>query len=746
MNPTDFIMQYNKAIQNTSDIKNNLDVFGEEDDFDFMDFFGDEDNVQEKQQVTKMEEDDFAFLDDDIFENDEEQESTATMDSFIVNDTVTKAFIQSVTVKKTEASSLQTATLKDTFFRDLYNDDYDIVQGNIIDTFYKAFGILYQSEYSALSKYLHIYYGIKLDTEELQDLDSILNSETLPFVRLPYRNVTKGEILLMCLNRSEDYFKKEIFEKYSLEARDTNLLLQLMQRRNLNEDFLKKFSYDADVLNAYLYLEFKDEFDLGEFTEVIKNPNNINTFLEVVSNGPEDFRKLCTIENFNEIYAYVERAQSPEMVELVHKYACSPYLFEIIKAFSLGIYSKEFIHNYLLVKTPLTDFAAAEYGQGLLPESLLMNFKGNYYLTKCIVDMQSLYLDINLIKELISDPEKLVSLSNYMVCLLDNYHLGNITYDDYKRYLLLLGLQQNYKFIQTVLEKGTQLQSFNAFWFNRLLERYGASNVVMPVGIGDLIVIRSENSGSKDIILSVQDLMCRVHKVSEIIEEKLGADFNLSITANGIILYKVGLDIEDMSQKSMQLYAFARSSINNYLTNADSCHVNKFVELPSVLTILESNFVQPLQQYDVLEQNTIDLAMNIKDYMNYDKLLSLIAIRYPEFLPLVNSVYVSVLLKILQRIVLLPQRGLIHFNFLHMFFRVAFKNKYIANFNVTDSVFSRIGDVLLVETIGVVGYACCPLREILLHFDDYIEKLAKNSTRITLDLVDFDKIVVRRFE
>ena len=449
----------------------------------------------------------------------------------------------------------------------MYDDDYEIVQDDVIETFHKAFGILYNDEYSAFSKYLHIYHGIRLTSEELQDLESILNSETIKLVRLPHRNVTKGEILAIQLQKDATFFDSNAIKEFSLEARDTSLIIQLEQQGKLKYDDLKKYAFNEDVLNAYLYLVFRDEFDVSEFSNVIKTPQNINAYVEIVTNGPVQLRSLLSLDRFDEIYSVVKHNCSDEMLNLVTKYKNSPYLFEIVNAFSLGVFSEEFISSFLMEKSKINSFAAADYGQGLLPTSLLNNFKGNYYL-----------------------------------------------------------------------------------------------------------------------------------------------------------------------------------SINTYLQNAEECSKNKFIEIPSILNILESNFIQPLQQFDILEQAAIDLSMNIKEYMNYDKLLSLIKIKYPEFLPITNSMYISILLKIMQRIIMLPQRGLIHFNFLHMFFRVAFKNKYIANFNVTDATFNRIGDTLLVETIGVVGYASCPLREILLHFDDYINKLAANSTRITLDLVTFDKISIRRFE
>lgn len=742
MNPADFIKQYDKVIQDSNTAQNTVD---EEDDFGFMDFFGDADEDVSSETETAEEDDDFAFF--DLDEDDEACEPTQELAGTTQKETKSiESFIKSVTIEKSSVDTLQANNLREAFFKDLYDDDYEIVQDDVIETFHKAFGILYNDEYSAFSKYLHIYYGIRLTSEELQDLESILNSETIKLVRLPHRNVTKGEILAIQLQKDATFFDSNAIKEFSLEARDTSLIIQLEQQGKLKYDDLKKYAFNEDVLNAYLYLVFRDEFDESEFSNVIKTPQNINTYVEIVTNGPVQLRSLLSLDRFDEIYSVVKHNCSDEMLNLVTKYKYSPYLFEIVNAFSLGVFSEEFISSFLMEKSKINSFAAADYGQGLLPTSLLNNFKGNYYLTKCIVDMNSLYLDTDLVKPLISDSEKLVVLHDYVVCLLDNYHLGNITYDDYKRYLLLLGLQQNYKLIQTILKNGVQLVSFNVFWFTNFLARFGVENIALPSGIGDLLVVRSDSKGNNDQILSVQDLLCRVHKVLEIIQDKLGSDFNLSVNSHGLVLYKAGLDIESMSQKTMQLYAFANSSINTYLQNAEECSKNKFIEIPSILNILESNFIQPLQQFDILEQAAIDLSMNIKEYMNYDKLLSLIKIKYPEFLPITNSMYISILLKIMQRIIMLPQRGLIHFNFLHMFFRVAFKNKYIANFNVTDATFNRIGDTLLVETIGVVGYASCPLREILLHFDDYINKLAANSTRITLDLVTFDKISIRRFE
>ena len=49
-----------------------------------------------------------------------------------------------------------------------------------------------------------------------------------------------------------------------------------------------------------------------------------------------------------------------------------------------GVFNAEFIELNLREKSKIHDYMAQDYASGILTDSLLCNFKGNYYLTKAV--------------------------------------------------------------------------------------------------------------------------------------------------------------------------------------------------------------------------------------------------------------------------------------------------------------------------------------------------------------------------
>lgn len=728
MNTEDFIKQYNSSIKAQS-----ADVVDDFDDFSFMDVFGDTEVVEAPSETII---DDFSFFDELI-------EEDAVPEQSMVEQNVFAQHLQSVTVNKS-SNNYDTAGLENLFFRDLFEDDYEIIGSDVISTFNKAFNKKVSSREAALQQYLHIYYGVQLEESDIASIEGIVTKGLLELSQFQYRNTDVGEILSIHRYKDKEWFDSSILKKFSLESKDTNLLIELMQANRISTSELLMYSRDTDVLNAYINLVYKHKFHKETFDVVIQDKNNLDCYLSVIDSDRvqdieflvhrADFHKFHRDENFNNL-----TSDDIAFLQTVN----TVYLFEVYKARCAGVCHHGFIEQYLQVKSPINDFIAKDYMSGNLPMNLLQNFRGNYYLTKCIVDMRAHNLDTERVKPLIADSALLQNLIVFLKFILDKYHLGEITYSDYRLYLSLLSLPQNDKLIDNVIKNmigAEKVLSFNAFWFSSFMRRIGVSRIDLPKGIGSVLVIHTEDAG-KDIYLSTQDMICRVHAVMSKVDELLGSDFSVAVMAHGIILSK-GSSLETVNFEAMQYYAMAKTSLENFMLATECCRTNKFTELPDVSKILENNLVGALQGNTAISENAKKLLMNLPNYLDYDKLINMVNTRFLAYRGILSSDYIIICLQIMKHIVLMKHEGYMQINFLHMLLSTLFSKRYRQGFATNNYQFINMNTSVTIETVGVVGFSHNRINDIIDDLDNYVKELTQYET-ITVELVTNDTIRVR---
>ncbi len=745
----EFIKQYNNAIDQQTEKIDSVDI----DDFSLMDAFADIEPNSES-----LEEELFGFNDFDEFDEliDKSSENTdftveytgnsnnlsentnIAAKKFIEKDT----YIQSVSIEIFD-NKQTVSNIRETFFADLEEDDY-VVGGDILSTFNRAFNKEETDEDNALLQYIHIYYGIQLNKEELEQVYNILNKDLLIACAFPYRNTDVGEIVSIQKALGCDWFRLEILKKYSLESKDTNMLIDLMKEGHICEDRLSKYSYNADVMNSYLWLEFRGLFDEDVFDNMRDNPDNLSAYVASVMNPYfNDFKSLFYRKDYCRFYSLLEDLPVVEQgaIELLESYNDSPYLYEVFSAKMKGVFNAEFIELNLREKSKIHDYMAQDYASGILTDSLLCNFKGNYYLTKAVVELRFLNLDTDMLKPLLCASESLQNLNRYMIMLLNSYIEGFLEVEDYKRYLLLLGLPQNDKLIESVL-RFPQIYPFNVFWFKSFLSRVDLSDDGLLDKMGDVLLIHSDKSGKNDSFFSVQDLICRVHYILNIINDMLGSGYSVICTEDGIILCASGLSSDTVDFEQMRQYAMIANSLDNYLFNTEEQKTNRFEQIPPITKVLESNLVAPLQEYTELSPQTEKLIMDLKGYMNYDKLIGLIKTQRPTYVGIINSRLSTISLKILQKIIYLKHNGYLQLNYLNLLFSVVFGKKYIQGFSNKDQNFIDLNESLIIETVGITGYANCTMKEIINSLDDYMNKLVTFKA-LTIELNSNDRICIR---
>ena len=732
MNTADFIEQYNASIQ-----KQSVTVEDDFDDFSFMDVFGDTEIVEEEKTVTT---DDFSFYDDLI---EEEPVVSEKKDTEIVP--VFTQHLQSVQVEVSTANKV-TEGLEGMFFQDLLEDDYEIYSNDVISTFSKAFNINVNTKEEALQKYLHIYYGIQLEISDIREIEHIASKQLIELSKFQYRNTDVGEIVSIHRYMNEEWFDPVILKKFSLESKDTNLLITLMLQSRISSAELLEYSKDADVLNAYLNLVHKRRFYKETFDIVIRDKNNLDCYMELSETGfSEDMLFLIHRDDFYEFYRDEGFQHLTEEDIAFLKNVNTAYLFEVYKARCAGVCHLSFIEQYLKEKNKINDFIAKDYMSGELTIGLLKNFRGNYYLTKCIVDMRKYQLDTERVKPLIAEPALLQNLIVFLKFILDKYYLGEITFNDYRMYLALLSLPQNDKLVENVIKNMInvgKVKSFNAFWFSSFLRRIGVPKIDLAKGIGSVLLIHTADTG-KDIYYSTQDMICRVHAVMSKVDEVLGQDYGLAVTANGIILCPSGT-LETVDYDVMQQYAMARTSLENYMLSADCCRSNKHSELPDVSRILESNLVNELQQIDVVEENIKKLLLNLPGYLDYDKIINIVCARFSAYKGILRSNYIIICLQIMKHIIFMKHEGYMQINFLHMLLSTLFSKRYRQGFSTNNYQFINMSTSVIIETVGIVGFSHNRIGEIITNLDSYVNGLTQYEN-ITVELVANDTIRVRGY-
>lgn len=749
MKVEEFIKQYNDAIEQQTKETDSVDI----DDFSLMDAFADIELDEEKSEHELFGFNDFDEFDEFINNQGENIDSavdrTETGDNSLENTTkldekIAKkdTYIQSVSIEIYKDTQ-NINTLRESFFADLEEDDYEI-DGNIISTFNKAFNKEETDENSVLLQYIHIYYGIQLNSEELQQVYNILNRGLLKVCVFPYRNTDVGEIVSIQKSLDFEWFDLEILRKYSLESKNTNMLIKLMERGQIYENRLNKYSYNADVMNSYLWLEFRNLFAEEIFDNMLDNTDNLSAYVSSVMDPYfNDFSSLFYRKDYYRFYNLLKGCPSiePDAVILLQNYENSPYLFEIFSAKLHGIFNAEFIELNLSERSVIHDYMSNDYASGILTNSLLQNFKGNYYLTKAIIELKDLGLDTDAVKPLLCESENLQNLNKYMNMILNSYISGILEFEDYKRYILLLGLPQNDKLIESVL-RFSEIYSFNVFWFKSFLSRIGLSDAELPSKMCDVLLIHTSKNGTNDSFFSVQDLICRVHHVLNVIDDKLGTDYSVISTEDGIILSASGISSDTVDFEQMRQYTMLANSLDNYLFNTGEQKTNKFEQIPPITKVLESNLVGPLQEYTELSPQTEKMIMDLKGYMNYDKLISLIKIQRPTYMGVLNTRLSIISLKILQKIIYLKHNGYLQLNYLNLLFSVVFGKKYVQGFSNKDQNFINLNESLIIETVGIIGYASCTMKEIINSLDDYMNKLA-SLRALTIELNSNDRICIR---
>lgn len=733
MDVKEFMKQYDASIRelNGTEQENNVQM-------DDMDLFADVD-TQNSLII-----DEFEFADESWEDNDSvnsEITETAAQAEY-ENTNPTCKLLKSVTVEVYKEPTGNALNLRESFFQELYEDDYDVQYGDVVGTFKDAFHLDVADEYEALQQYVHIYYGIQLDKSVVRENEDWLNRNNLSSARFPYRNTDVGEIRSISKSMEEPWFDLELLQRYSLESRDTNMLIELMCQNKLDKTLLEEYSFDAEILNAFLCLVYRDRFNKALFDRILNgDKKNVTAFVNSISN--EQLQKLefiYTHKDYYRIYAELEDSCiTDDVLQLLQDYKKSPYLYYVLAADKKGQTNRDFIQLYLLEESPLHTFMAEDYGKGSLNKKYLDNFKGNYYLTKAISDLQFFDIGTDLIKPLIENSDNLKVLDKYLKSIINAQVTGSIDQKDYRRYLLLLGLPQNDELIKLIMDND-KLYTFNKFWFNTLFSKLGVQGVALSDDVGDIVLVHCDDTGKKDSYFSVQDLICRVNFVLEKINA-LG-NYTIQTELNGIIFLAEGLSFDSVQSNEWNLYSMANSSFENFLFNSEVTKSNKFQDIPDITRIIESNLVSELQKFESIPENVQKTIFNLKKYMEYDKILSYTKIKHPRFMGIIQSKYFNVCAQILGMVLPLTHNGYMDLNFLNILLKLVLKERYSSRFSAKDYNFVNLSGAVIVETTGILGFASCSLEQIVNNLDVYIAGLLKMNS-VSMELTDVNKICVR---
>ena len=710
----------------------------------------------------------FSFPDFDIAEGDFGEDllecTTNFTEEYVRNTTVAENYsIKSISVvplcksnvfdMKLSAMGIDPndlSWLERSFIDFFTKNDFEIITSDniFVDTFNMAFpSIRVESKERALQQYLWVHFGFKVDGDTFLEYCTDLDEEFLHAVNVPYRELTAGEISTVKRLSKEEYFEFNLLKLFSLEPRDTSLLLRLLENNNRVLEELVRYCTNKDALNAYLILKNENLYDSQSFEKAMLSGTSIDTYVELCLSGSSgvEILALSGRADFDKIVSIV-RGNNKDARRILSKYGSCEFLTSVLNAFYADRHCAEFVDNYLCVPNELAARMAADYESNAVPGKYLVYFKGNYYLSKFFGDMDALELKLEQVQENLKVGTNLNELFAFARAIIKANLMGTLSNRDYKRFLCVSCLQKSADFFSDYMRlSGETVLGFNKYWFSKLLTKLYGKTPELQNDIGSVLAI---GIADKQEFSSVLELIARLDSFVEELDTKfLGKEIAFTILPGdcGIGLYDRASSNYRFEQELVSSAFRSTTSLDSYI---DSPRSTACKERSQVTQLFKCNFINVASKVGSVSDNAKQFeSCSVKSYLKYDRILSSLQSQNVDYLGALQSANFKTLLDILLLVNHISNRGLHDYYFLDVLFRGSYKDRYnrgpanLQNFEVIKSI----------DIIGIAGYLGISFKDFISNLDtilsrlnmlDNIRMLADSTTgKITIKGSCYDEIV-----
>lgn len=224
-----------------------------------------------------------------------------------------------------------------------------------------------QVELSVLAQYLKVTRNVNLAPEFLQ---YYINFPTDFFdkIAFTFRTASHKEIEMISDCYDKPWYKDYIIPLFSLEEKDTPLLIKLMQKGDFNEKEALQYTNDLNKLNEYLTLKLNGGYVQNIFDKIGNNKEDIElyrSFVNVI--GDSDiaqtlFTKSCDDKliisdclqkihkNFPNNQILLQNGTTINLLDFLNRYENDVYFIDLFKGLSKGIFDMELYNVITLVQ------------------------------------------------------------------------------------------------------------------------------------------------------------------------------------------------------------------------------------------------------------------------------------------------------------------------------------------------------------------------------------------------------------
>lgn len=606
--------------------------------------------------------------------------------------------------------------------------DYTCDNFNYVDALKSVFNC--STKEDVIVGWLNAVFGIitdvPFDAEVLR-----LSHSFIEAVYPPFRRMYFSELLILASYINDPLFDPAIMKVFTLESRDTGAIAQLMKLGKFVPEEALVYTGDLDIFNAYLSLKISDKYQKEQFDTVMGIQGNLNNYTKAMLSG-DTWAFLGNHKDFNDILNVIHDCDELQK-EDIQDYAQNPWLLDIVKAYKLGLFSKQFIDMFLVKENRFAEQMAKEYGLARLDKQLL-HIDGDFYAAKLLYVAKKFSANTDNLSEYLTDPNTKQNGHNFARIILESVWDDKCTEEDWEKFVYCLVNHPSQSLPEKVVDfyRHYRAIEFNQFYFNSLLNKLEIKSK-LPSGIGELIVLRSSKSA---MYLNIQ-ILCEAEDVFvESIRNKLGNEFAVKLLPEhaGIIISAPDFNDFDQERNKFQNINNASCSLSTAIASGNIKSVSRYnaenmvkiaqTQTPGVVT---ESFKQLLQ-------------IPLQSYLIYDNMLSIISKRFNMFVGLCMCAESVQCLKIFNEALQFGSLAEVQIEFLRIYLGFKFRDRvqfdrYNAN---------ALQPINVVEVIGSYVYGSVSYMKVISTLDEFTMELNKKpSIRCNLDTPN--KMIFRRF-
>lgn len=582
------------------------------------------------------------------------------------------------------------------------------------------------SENEAYTEILHSLFHIVVDTDFDESLLNFSFTDIEDVIPL-YRNFYLSELITVAGYKNMDSFDGAVIKYFSLEKRDTGLLLQLMNNSIFDREEAIIYTVDLDMFNSYLSLKLSNKFDKSLFDDINAAGINLNSYTKsILCDNPWAF--LATNNRFEDILQITKEADIP--LDLAKAFADNKWIYYIIKAYAAGVYSREFIDSYLVDDNPFAEIMAEEYAENHLDQQALAVYSGDYYVAKFIYDVKALTDDCTPFLERAASFENGKILYDFAHTLLGAVYENILPESEWYKFVYLVGVRDDIELLQAynvLAEK--QVLAFNQFCFKLLIKSLGVDTEI-PTDIGSLLLFQRGESlsyANSQIVAECFD------KFIESIKGYMSTGQHVCILpANtGLLICSPDYNSFVTEQEKFKLFAKCKSSLDRAVEDGATEKILKY-NITRLTSIMYNNgYTDISKSFESL------INSPAATYLLFDDLLDVIVNKLPEFIGLCRSTNAISLLKYLYSIMNTTNKAVIQIEFLKTVLTRFFGNRISFERYTENTVLP----ITVVEVHNSNLFSSETYSKVMYRFDDFIADLNRKN-KIICRFSELSKIVI----